>query len=275
MLHLLLALAASTAAVPATTPPAPPADPGAGAEIVVEGRRLSQHEVSEAVRAISASGADLPGCTPNAIIVVTSDPEGMIDKARKRIPTLVSGLDPAILSRIARSHDAVRSIASTYLSSGDSDPAVPSSYGLAGHNVVTLPQWQSSRLNAPTQTHIGRVTVIVDARQIAGLSYAQLSAYLAMATFAQLDVHSSRPNVDTILSLFPRGGTAPDDLTAFDRAYLRALYTVPLNLPDDQQRLIMIGTIQRIIDGLEKNKLLRAPVSQDADDAPATAQPKP
>jgi len=313
MLHLLLALAASTAA-----PAPPPPDPTTGPAIVVEGRRLSQHEVSEAVRAIGrpddaggfefqfarwdgplcvavaglpreggeyladhlgAIARDLgigskgPGCKPNAFIIVTADPAALIQRARFSKPGLVSGLYPALLDRIVRSDDAVRAIASTDLTSGDGDAGTPSTYGESGHDVVTLPQWNASKLNAPTQTHLSRVTVIVDSRQLDGISYAQLSAYLAMVTFARLDVHSSKPDVDTILTLFPRGQAAPQDLTAFDQAYLRALYTVAPNMPGDQQRLAMIGMIQKLIDGLEKDKRLRAPIGLAAHERAGDAQP--
>lgn len=215
---------------------------------------------------------EAPGCQNiNVIIIFTNDPSALIERARVHKPGLLSGSSPYFLDQLARRDDAVRAVGSTDFVSGQGDPPTTSSLGSPTHNYPTLAQWSASHLRAPTQTRLGRMTVVVDTRQIVGVTYTQLAAYIAMASFAQIDTHAPAPNVSSILSLFPRDGSkaVPPDLSVFDQAYLRALYAVDSGLPGEQQRLTMVGSIQQIMAGITTNKRLQSP-----DDAPLGSGPK-
>lgn len=314
MFHPLFAVAAAAAVM------APSGTPG-DSEIVVEGHKLTAHEISQAVEAVgqpSSNGgfetqfarwdgpicigvagmapddgqyiadrlgaiardlhirAELPGCHPNILIVVTSDPSTLIREARLQRPSLVSGLAPALLDRLARNNAAVRVVSSHAFTSADGDPAIAGDFASAGQKTVTLHQWHATHLLAPTQTHLSSMTVIVDKNKMAGLNYQQIAAYLSMVAFAEINVGAQPSGVRTILSLFSSGDDLPQDLTAFDQAYLRALYAVDPRLSGDQQRSMMAGSIQRIMaDTLRKSDAsLRATGGESLGSGPEAMHPQ-
>lgn len=178
-----------------------------------------------------------PGCSPNIFILATGDPAKLIAGLRVKRRGLVTGRDLAVVRAIQKSQDAVRWIGATTMTGTFGEPAQPGPFGLSGRTAPVLQNYDGgSRLVARTQTVLTRETIIVDTRQIEGMRYGQLADYLAFVALAQLNPHATLPGVDTILSLFPRGGAAPAGLTAFDRAYLTGLYQSPPN---------MVGTIQK------------------------------
>jgi hypothetical protein len=69
------------------------------------------------------------------------------------------------------------------------------------------------------------VIVLVDARKTTGVSFGQLSAYIAMAGLAQIRLDAKLDDASTILQLFSEARKAPlNGLSPWDQAYLKALY---------------------------------------------------
>jgi hypothetical protein len=71
-----------------------------------------------------------------------------------------------------------------------------------------------------------RLVLVVDQTRLAGLNLQQISAYVLMLSFAQVDDEADK-TVDTILQVTDPTVPAsqkPQDLTIWDRAYLGALY---------------------------------------------------
>ena len=84
----------------------------------------------------------------------------------------------------------------------------------------------ASRLATQVVDQIYKAIVIVDVDQVSGLNTAQLSDYLTLVTLAQIDPEAETAAFETVLNLFEdRTGVA--GLTAWDEAYLRALYESP------------------------------------------------
>jgi hypothetical protein len=84
----------------------------------------------------------------------------------------------------------------------------------------------ASRLNSQVVDQLYKAIVIVDMDQVAGLNTAQLGDYLSLVSLAQIDPEAETGPFDTVLNLFEhRTGVA--GLTAWDEAYLRALYETP------------------------------------------------
>ena len=71
-----------------------------------------------------------------------------------------------------------------------------------------------------------RSIIIVDIEAVAGLSTTQLGDYLAMVSLSQVDPEAETGAYDTILNLFDNPSAVPE-MTAWDRAYLTALYSSP------------------------------------------------
>jgi len=84
----------------------------------------------------------------------------------------------------------------------------------------------ASRINSQIVDQIYKVIVIVDIDAVAGLSTTQLGDYLSMVTLSQVDPEADTAAFDTVLNLFENPQGVPG-LTAWDRAYLSALYNSP------------------------------------------------
>jgi hypothetical protein len=213
-----------------------------------DGAQFIADRIGEVARSLKLD-AGPPGCSPNVFILATDDPAKLIAGLRLKRQGLVNGRDSAVISRIERSHDAVRWIGATTISGAFGAPMLDSAFSTGSHIVQQVKSYGGgSRLEASTQTFLTRETIIVDSTQIDGPSYGQLADYLAFVALAQLNPHAATPGVDSILSLFPRGGQAPAGLTAFDKAYLTALYRIDTNsvgiLQKDQIEASINGTLR-------------------------------
>lgn len=98
---------------------------------------------------------------------------------------------------------------------------------------TSVPAYESagaSRLQAKTSEKLNRVVIIVDTRQMKGVTYKALAAYLSLVALAQLEPQAEPGSLPSVLALFrdrDAGAEPAHDLTAWDRAYLRALYSGP------------------------------------------------
>lgn len=84
----------------------------------------------------------------------------------------------------------------------------------------------ASRLNGQIEDQINKSIIVVDADAVSGLNTVQLGDYLAMVSLSQVDPEADTGGFDTVLNLFDNP-QAVSGLTAWDRAYLSALYGSP------------------------------------------------
>jgi hypothetical protein len=101
----------------------------------------------------------------------------------------------------------------------------------------------NSRLRSNTREDFTNVLIVVDGKRLRGVSYEQLSAYLAFVALAQIKPAVSPARLDSVLTLFDdvrEGRPAPETLTGWDLAYLKGLYGAPSDARDarDQQAAI-------------------------------------
>jgi len=83
-----------------------------------------------------------------------------------------------------------------------------------------------SRLNSQIEDQINKSIIVVDIDAVSGLNTVQLGDYLAMVSLSQVDPEADTGGFDTVLNLFDNP-QAVSGLTAWDRAYLSALYGSP------------------------------------------------
>lgn len=190
-------------------------------------------------------GAQAPGCHPNVYIVATNDPATLVTKARGSKSGLLSNISNNDIAVMEHSRAAVRWAALTGAtgSSGERLGDDTQDTGTPMNN--TLKVWHSSRIKANTRAVLLRMVIVLDMRQALGHSYRQLAAYLAMVSLAQLRPNADAPMVNTVLAAFRPGGDAPDDLSDFDHAYLKALYEMPADDFGTLQKQAMVGIIDR------------------------------
>jgi hypothetical protein len=118
----------------------------------------------------------------------------------------------------------------------------------------TVAHAPGSRLVPPVDDAFNRVVVVLDGRQLDGLTSGQIAAYVSMITLAEVKVEAAPRDVDTIVNLFAvrkAGRTPPEDLTFWDRAYLGALYNASTQINISLQRSVMEDRIEHAIDVLK------------------------
>src|SRR5262249_11404471 len=85
----------------------------------------------------------------------------------------------------------------------------------------------ASLIHRSSHQDFGVAYIIVDARQLQGVSFEALADYLAMVTLAQLSPTADTSGFSTILNLFTardQGRPIPAAMTDWDVAYLHGLY---------------------------------------------------
>ena len=88
---------------------------------------------------------------------------------------------------------------------------------VCAHGVDTL-------LKTATVRGFSSVIVVVDTKQMRGVTLGQLAAYVALTGLAEVNLSVDDGAIPTILQLFQAAAHPPLDLTAWDRALLYGLY---------------------------------------------------
>ncbi len=174
-----------------------------------------------------------PKCSPNAVVIVTDRPNEMYSALRKKRPELIGWRQsPSIIhdvsARTIRSELAANKPAVWWSDSIVVSADGASNLGPAGAQFIEV--WQASRAAVRVSTQRRMAVVMFDYKQLDGVHIHQLADYATMHLFGspQRSINAEDANVPTILTLFQQGPkAAPQQLTAFDRAYLCGLYDVP------------------------------------------------
>lgn len=162
------------------------------------------------------------GCTANALVNFTDNPRGQMQAVRdygrklfrrmseKEIDTALAARDPAYVFQAVEQTPRW----------GEGDAGV----GGAG-----IENWSSQRSFLRTPEDMLSTMVVVDSAAISGLSPVQLADYVTLRLLAPTgEIAMDNPEAPrTILSLFAAPDAAPQELTRFDRTYLRTLYKMP------------------------------------------------
>ena len=105
-----------------------------------------------------------------------------------------------------------------------------------------------SLISSGIERHITQVVVLFDRAHATGKTLHQLADYAVMRVFARTRDAKGGDAPVSILGLFDENATPPDGMTAFDRAYLAALYEGPSHVKG-------ISKILRVSRKLEKMKV--------------------
>ena len=112
-----------------------------------------------------------------------------------------------------------------------------------------IDDYSSSLIGTKARLSIGGATVLIDMTYAKGQSLDALSSYIAMVSLAPMRLPPKQPTVPSITNLFVAKDTTQPDLTAWDRAWLTALYSVPANRNASVQRAAMAGKMADRIAG--------------------------
>lgn len=193
---------------------------------------------------ITSAGAPLGdnACSPNLLVVFTTEPEALLSAWRKRNKRLFGGANPGLVNDFIARPLPVRVWYNTSFTGENGEQGAPSSSlssGAtgAGPGTTTLTQMMlldiptypevpgGSRLSLTAVPDLSSAIAVVDLRQCEGIGWGALTDYIAMPSLSKMDLATSFRDMPSVLALFgaPRD-TRQAGLTDWDRAYLKALY---------------------------------------------------
>jgi hypothetical protein len=190
-------------------------------------------------------------CDANIIVTFTSDAGALVREinrlAPSRLGNVPSNQRPALLSGTApirwwyltetRGRDGeiqggspqARSDPATHTGSGDGS-------SLGGSSIM---QYDSSIISTLSTRVLTGASVVIDQDDVMGMRLSDLAAYAALVSFAEIRSGDAAPP-GSILSLFAAPGSIRG-LTMQDKAFLRALYHMPLDRDARRHRGMLTG----------------------------------
>ena len=187
------------------------------------------HRISQAVR---YAGADLDDekCQPNFHVVLTPEPDQLLDLWRKRAPKLYGMTPPAQVRRILGKPRPVRVWYNVWDQCGDgvdtgSIIGTDRNFGLTAMTPYGRGCLKDSRLTFTRVQSISSVIVLVDLDDTKEIQLGPLTDYISMVGLTDVDLDGDWGDEPTILRLFAASGDASSQkMSIWDRAFLKALY---------------------------------------------------
>lgn len=210
---------------------------------------LSQAVVDHVSRVALEQGLRIgdPGCTPNVVIIFTTDAPAMatalVAADRRAFHLGVGGLD-----RGARALEAFQTLDAPVRWWHVSMPVIGGTHTRAirmpgDTGPIYVPGEGLVNKGRPISDELNKVIIIVDADRLGDANLRQISDYLSLVALAQVDPQGETQGLDTVLNVFA-DPTGVDGLTAWDRTYLRALYRAPHERIDSEDQ---VGSIARTV----------------------------
>lgn len=175
-----------------------------------------------------------PGCDANALIIFSADAAETANdliEHDSRIFRVGGGLDrgKSALERFRISDAPVRWWQiSIPIDSETGQRAVRIAGDATGSSAMesapNINVFAASRLNSQIRDDLNRTVVIIDIDDIGGVSFEQLTDYVALVTLAQIDPEADTSSFTTVLNIFENPAATPM-LSDWDWSYLRALYS--------------------------------------------------
>lgn len=204
-------------------------------------RRLRAHAAAVGAR------VGRPGCTGNLAVIFTADAGSMVRRIARdshaRLGEVSSADRQALLTGAApvrwwydteaRGKDGQREIGMPFLAGGTGEGGAPNVPGGG-----TFLQYRSSLISTLSVRAIRSATVVVDVERGSGVPLKAVGDYAAMVGLAEVRQRTALPG--SILALFDRRQPVRE-LTDRDRAFLRGLYTMPLDRLARQHRQMLVA----------------------------------
>lgn len=192
-----------------------------------------------------------PDCQPNIVITFTSDAAAVATRILAKRPDAAALIEAGDREALRKAPLPIRWWSAVRLEDENGHAATSISTAVAfaqvdggapfevptGPDTVYTDSYSGSLVNTHRQVSAAATTVLVDVDLATGYTLDAVSAYVAMAVLAQARLRGEVDPELTVLGLFRvPAATAPRDLTAWDRAFLKALYNTPTNRPARRQQ---------------------------------------
>jgi len=166
-------------------------------------------------------------CLPNFIVAFVDDGHGTLQQIADRWSWLFTGMPRHERLALLAEDGPAWVWTTTETRTRDGMPVAEDP--VSGTMMVGM--WSAhSKIYIPVREDITAVLVLFDREAVRGKTLVQLADYATMRGLARTRPADGEA-LDTILTLFEPDATPPAELTAFDRAYLGALYSGLPNMP--------------------------------------------
>lgn len=171
-------------------------------------------------------------CEPNLFVVITNDPDHLVEKWWKRDRRLLSTCNGmGYVKEFLHSKRPVRAYYNAKFRSTDGMVRDPSGLSVIGLNFdfsanpCVAGGAAGSRLSYGAVQALTSVIIVVDSTRTTDLTMGQIADYVAMVGLAHIRLDADTGTASTILSLFRDADLRPQELSVWDQSFLRSLYT--------------------------------------------------
>ena len=212
--------------------------------------------IKENISAIPALRLGGEGCKPNAFVGILNNVNETFDSLIVEEKWLFTGLFIYQKKRISKGSEAVRAwhVFKKRNPDGTATPGKQRGVSDAQSIATSANRVQYGGRNKPIPVEIVGAVILVETSALKGKTFRQLADYATIRILASVtdQIDGSRPSLPTILTLFdPSSAYQPPKLSEFDRAYLDALYDLPIN-SRDAQVIAAAGRRYRAADRVEE-----------------------
>jgi hypothetical protein len=187
--------------------------------------------VTARVRAVAATvGAptqEAGQCAENVQIIFTTEPQKVLDDVVERYRQLLGFHYVSQEKQLATFSRPIQAWYVTATRGAKGAEVIDSIFG------VVPPGRLGSRLTTGMSSAFVYALVVADASKVDGLTFGSIADYIAVLTLSQaqsLDACSELPSIVDLLSSGCGERPKPEAMTASDAAYMRALYSIDLEL---------------------------------------------
>jgi hypothetical protein len=193
-------------------------------------------------------GVQAPGCSPNIVVIVADAGDELAERLRADRPDVFATLDLHEIRAVMRQPGPVRSWQIVETKGADGRPLRPVTLVPGGREFLGVTGGGVGSLTRQaTRQDLAVSYVVFDLDAIEGLTLLQLADHAAMQAFARTRVSAMAPG-RSILTMFEDRQAAAGparELTAWDGAYLRALYRTGSTVTAHQQQANMVRAMHR------------------------------
>jgi hypothetical protein len=184
-------------------------------------------------------------CRPNLYIVVTSDPDLLIEKWVKRDRRSFNTCNGfGYIREFVHSRRPIRVLYNVALRSSDGGNRDPGALYVTGWrldfslNSCVSAGVAGTRLSYGAVQALSTVIIVVDRSRIAHLNMGQLADYVSMVGLAQIRLDGNTGTAPSILGLFRESDSPPQGLSLWDQSFLDGLYST------DQPSVLQVGALK-------------------------------
>lgn len=198
-------------------------------------REDGEYMLARLSKIAASAGAPLgkEHCKPNFFIVATSQADALLKAWGKRDPRMFGSADGKSIHKFLNATAPVRAWYNAELYNSDGTP-LGNGEGQSDFDIsqarVNL-RADATRIRFNNVRNLSSVMVVIDAPHAKGITFGQLAAYVAMIGLAEIRVDAetrvdarTSDSPSSILQLFSGSATPPPGLSAWDEAFLKALY---------------------------------------------------